>query len=128
STADLIGNRSVIDRMAKEASAGTMAHAVLIIGPESSGKTSAALALAEVALHAAAWPGGVSAHPDLWVEDSPAENISIQRIRAGGELGPTLQDFMALRTYAGGHRVAVIARCERLTETAADCLLKTIEE
>ena len=35
---------------------------------------------------------------------------------------------MSLRTYAGGMRVAVLARAERLTEQAADALLKTLEE
>jgi DNA polymerase-3 subunit delta' len=35
---------------------------------------------------------------------------------------------MSLRTYAGGMRVAVMARADRLTEPAADALLKTLEE
>src|ERR1035437_3969508 len=40
----------------------------------------------------------------------------------------SLQDVMSLRTYAGGMRVAVMARADRLTEPAADALLKTLEE
>ena len=94
------------------------------------GKTTIARRLADAVLNGAAWPGGLLAHPDLWLEDSEAERIGIERIRAGAraDAGPSLQDVMSLRTYAGGMRVAVLARAERLTEPAADALLKTLEE
>src|SRR6202030_2570236 len=61
---------------------------------------------------------------------SDAERVGIDRIRPGAraDAAPSLQDTMALRTYAGGMRVAVLARAERLTEQAADALLKTLEE
>ncbi len=89
-----------------------------------------ALRLADMVLDGEHWPGGLRAHPDLWLEDSDAENVGIERIRAGAraEAGPSLQDVMSLRTYAGGMRVAILARAERLTEPAADALLKTLEE
>jgi DNA polymerase-3 subunit delta' len=124
----VIGHAATVARMAREAESGTLTHAMLFVGPQSVGKTAAAIALATHLLDAGRWPGGIVAHPDLWLEDSDAENLSINRMRAGGDQGPTLQDFLALRTYAGGRRVGIIARAERLTEPAADCLLKTIEE
>lgn len=103
----------------------------MLIGPEGVGKTALALAVADSALSADTWPGGLAAHPDVWVEDSDAERIPLARVRyrgrgGGGEL--SLQDFLSMRPYAGGDRVAVIGRADRLTEEAANCLLKTIEE
>src|SRR5207245_1300329 len=109
----VVGHARTLARLADDAAADQLTHALLFTGPESVGKTTAAVALAGVLLDGAAWPGGVTAHPDLWLEDSDAENLSIQRVRAGGELGPTLQDFLALRTYAGGRRVGIIARAGR---------------
>ncbi len=94
------------------------------------GKTATALQLADAMLNGGDWPGGLLAHPDLWLENSDAERIGIDRVRPGApaDAGPSLQDVMALRTYAGGMRVAVMARADRLTEQAADALLKTLEE
>lgn len=112
-----------------------LTHALLLIGPEGVGKTTSALALAGELLDASEWPGGLEAHPDFWLEDSAAENVGIDRMRPSPkrkpgdeELGPSLQQFLSLSAYAGGRRVAVIARADRLTEQAADNLLKTLEE
>ncbi|MBV9100180.1 MAG: AAA family ATPase [Candidatus Dormibacteraeota bacterium] len=127
-TEQLIGHEAVLRRLERAAGAGALGHAILFTGPEGVGKTTTALALAAHLLDAAAWPGGPSAHPDLWIEDSEAENLSIERVRAGGRDGPTLQDFLALRPYVGRRRVAVLGRAERLTEQAANSLLKTVEE
>jgi DNA polymerase-3 subunit delta' len=124
----VIGHPVVLARLTGDAQADKLTHAMLFTGPEGVGKTTAAIALAGAIVDATDWPGGITAHPDLWLEDSDAENLSIQRVRAGGDQSPTLQDFLALRTYAGGRRVGIIARADRLTEPAADCLLKTIEE
>lgn len=127
-SARLLGHEPLIARLTAAAAEGKLTHAILFSGPEGVGKTTAALALAETLLGSAAWPGGPLAHPDLWLEDSDTENISIRRVKPGGEDGPTLQDFLALRPYAGGRRVAIIGRAERLGIEAANNLLKTIEE
>ncbi len=126
----LIGHEAVLGRLEAAHRDGALAHALLLSGPTGVGKTTLALQVAGSMLHAGTWPGGLAAHPDLWLEDSDAERIGIDRIRAGSksDTGPSLQDVMSLRTYAGGMRVAVLARAERLTEQAADALLKTLEE
>jgi DNA polymerase III subunit delta' len=126
----LVGHEAVLARLLDAHRDGRLAHALLLSGPSAVGKTALALRLAGSILEADAWPGGLLAHPDLWLEDSDSERIGIGRIRAGAkaEEGPSLQDVMSLRTYAGGMRVAVLARADRLTEQAADALLKTLEE
>jgi len=126
----VVGHAPILTRLAAAADRDELTHAILLSGPDSVGKTTAASVLAAVLLAAEDWPGGPLAHPDLWLEDSDDEWLKIERVRAGGrgESGVSLQDFLALRPYAGGRRVAVMARADRLTEPAANSLLKTVEE
>ncbi|HZB97211.1 MAG TPA: hypothetical protein VE219_01295, partial [Candidatus Sulfotelmatobacter sp.] len=58
------------------------------------------------------------------------ERVGIDRVRGGGggDEGKSLQEFLALRPYAAGSKVAIISRAERLTEQAANCMLKVLEE
>lgn len=126
----VLGHEGALDRLLAAHGRGELTHALLLSGPSGIGKTTLAMRVAAAALNADGWPGGLLAHPDMWFEDSDAERVGIDRIRAGAraEAGPSLQDAMSLRTYAGGMRVAVLARADRLTEQAADALLKTLEE
>ena len=131
----VIGHGSVLRRLVASGLDDQLTHALLLIGPEGVGKTTAALALASELLDASDWPGGLAAHPDLWVEDSSLENVGIDRMRPSpkrrpgeDDTGPSLQQFLSLTPYAGGRRIAVIARADRLTEQAADNVLKTLEE
>ncbi|MFZ0918803.1 MAG: hypothetical protein WAN83_01805 [Candidatus Dormiibacterota bacterium] len=131
----VIGHGPVLQRLVASGVEEELTHALLFIGPEGVGKTTAALALASELLDASTWPGGLEAHPDFWLEDSAAENVGIDRMRPSPkrkpgdeEAGPSLQQFLSLAAYAGGRRVAVIARADRLTEQAADNVLKTLEE
>ena len=126
----VIGHEGILARLLAAHTEGNLGHALLLTGPTGAGKTTLALALAEQLLDGTSWPGGLRAHPDLWLEDSDDESVGIDRIRPGGksDARPVLQETMSLRTYAGGMRVAILARAERLTEPAADTLLKTLEE
>ena len=124
---DLLGNRGAVAGLRRALDAGDLGHALLVTGPDQVGKTTLLLAVAGELLPTASWPAPLASHPDLWLEDSTDERILIRRVRAGVDPG-SLQEFLSLRPYAGGARVAILARAERLTEQAANSLLKTIEE
>ena len=139
----IAGHQRVRADLLRAVRGNSPAHAYLFVGPPSVGKTATALAFAADLFEAAGSPpispSGI--HTDLWVEDSEGENIAIGVIRREGrvrnesaeEPGPgvpsqPLQAFLGLRGMHSDRRVAVIARAERLRETAASPLLKTIEE
>ena len=124
---ELLGNADSVRWIRDALGAGRLGHALLLTGPDQVGKTTLLLAVAGELLPKGSWPGDLSTHPDLWLEDGPSERIGIERMRAGREPG-SLQEFLSLRAYAGGARAAIIARAERLTEPAANSLLKTVEE
>jgi DNA polymerase-3 subunit delta' len=124
---DLLGNPGAVAGLRRALDLGQLGHALLVTGPDQVGKTTLMLGLAAELLPHEGWPGDLASHPDLWLEDSAEERVSIRRVRAGGDPG-SLQEFLSLRPYAGGARVAILARADRLTEEAANSLLKTVEE
>lgn len=124
---DVLGNGDAASRLGAAAAAGRLGHAVLVTGPAGVGKTALCLAVAARLLGRRSWTGSLAAHPDLWLEDSADEAVRIDRVRAGREPG-SLQEFLSKRSYMGGARVAVLARADRLTEQAANSLLRAVEE
>jgi len=125
--------------------------ALLLAGPPGVGKGEFAQALAQAALCAARTASNeacgrcqpcrlflVGAHPDLrLLEAVPAEesggegagpastgqtrSIGVERVRE-------LRDFTELSSHMGGRRVVVINPADRLHPSAANALLKTLEE
>ncbi len=62
-------------------------------------------------------------YPDLhWIDiQDDSENIKIEQIR-------TIQEAISLRPFEGKAKVFIINNCQSLTEEAANCLLKVVEE
>lgn len=108
--------------------AGTMHHAYLVVGAAHSGKTT--LVQGIVAKLLKITPEKVMAHPDVhWVErlvdektDKTKKEISIEQARQASQF------THASAFYRDGWRVVVIREADRMSRSAANALLKTIEE
>ena len=98
-------------------------HALLVTGPAGIGKYTFAAALARHVLgRGRTLPEDLEAVPDFRriVPEEPGKPIVVDQIRA-------LIDFVAL-TSAGGHKFALVDPADALNTSAANGLLKTLEE
>jgi len=127
-------NLTILERFGRIGAQGRLAHAYLFVGPEDSGKTATALALAKLlnceARNGASACEACSAclkinagnHPDLvTLSVEVGETIKIDNIRA-------FIQRLQLRAFEAKYKIAIIKNAERLTQEAANALLKTLEE
>lgn len=132
----LIGQSHLIEKLtaaAKAAASGEesqeMTHAWIFTGPPGSGRSSAAIAFAQALVCKSGGCGTCNdcvtaksgAHPDVEVLKSEGLSIKIDEVRE-------LLTRTAWAPSMGGWRVVVIEDADRLTESAANALLKAIEE
>jgi DNA polymerase-3 subunit delta' len=125
---DLVGQGPVIARL-QQAVAGDMSHAWLFTGPPGSGRSNAAVAFAAAlqceqggcgechACHNVA----IGSHPDVRVTRTEKLSIGVDDVRE-------LVRISALAPVGRHYQVMVIEDADRLTEHAANALLKAIEE
>ncbi|HEX3005734.1 MAG TPA: DNA polymerase III subunit delta' [Angustibacter sp.] len=125
---DLVGQGSVIARL-QQAVAGDMTHAWLFTGPPGSGRSNAAIAFA-AALQCEEGGCGVchschnvaiGSHPDVRVTRTEKLSIGVDDVRE-------LVRISALAPVGQRYQVMVIEDADRLTEPAANALLKAVEE
>ena len=114
--------------LAAQIESGQLAHAFLLHGQRGIGKRRLAAWLAQQLLGSdrPAWPAESAPETTLHANlhpAAPAEGklLSVERIRE-------LIDFMLLSTYGSGARVAAICPAESMTRSAANSLLKILEE
>lgn len=133
---DLVGQEHIIEILQgavaatyKNEESQEMTHAWLFTGPPGSGRSTAAVAFAQALICSnngcgtcsdcnAAQTGG---HPDVEIIRAKGLSIKVEEVR----------ELLARVTWApsiGGWRVVVIEDADRLTEPAANALLKAIEE
>ena len=127
----VIGHDWAVDLLKRQATAGRMPHALLLTGPRNVGKSTLAHFLAQyLNCQAETKPCGACLacrklvsgnHPDVRIWDDDDEAIKIEQIRE-------LQRELALSPYEGQYRVALLCNFERATISAANALLKTLEE
>jgi len=111
-----------------------LAHAVLVVGPAGSGKRTLAREVGKALLCEEGAGDACDAcrdcrlvehgnHPDFGVFEREAGQslVSVETAR-------TLQGALALKPFRGSRKVAVLPEAHRLSEAAANCLLKTLEE
>jgi DNA polymerase-3 subunit gamma/tau len=130
--ADIVGQQHVVRTLQNAVKTGRVAHAYLFTGPRGTGKTSMARILAKAVNcwnpHDGA-PCGVCAMcisiaegrtPDI-IEIDGASNNSIDDIRI-------LRERVAFAPVEGRYKVYIIDEVHRLSPSAFDGLLKTLEE
>ena len=127
----VIGHEWAIELLDKSIHANKVSHAYLFVGPSQIGKTTLAKVFTRVLLcQGEDVPCGVcracrlvqmDRHPDVHLVVPAKDRIKIDEIR-------DLQRAVALSPVEGVHRVCVISRFDVATPSAANCLLKTLEE
>ena len=133
---DLVGQEHIIDILKCAVAASRtgsdsqeMTHAWVFTGPPGSGRSSAAVAFAQALICPKQGCGAciecqsaaTGGHPDVEVIRTEGLSIKVEEIRE-------LLTRVAWAPSMGGWRVVVMEDADRLTESAANALLKAIEE
>ncbi len=127
----VVGHNWAIDFLSRQQQAGRVPQALLLSGPQNVGKSTVARFIAQVLnCQTSPIPCGQclscrkvvnNIHPDVRIFDDDSRAIKIDEIRA-------LQRELSLSPYEGHYRVAILCNFERATISAANALLKTLEE
>jgi DNA polymerase-3 subunit delta' len=133
---DLVGQEHIIDILQGAVAASRtgsdsqeMTHSWVFTGPPGSGRSSAAVAFAQALICPNQGCGACNecqsaatgGHPDVEVIRTEGLSIKVEEIRE-------LLTRVAWAPSMGGWRVVVLEDADRLTESAANALLKAIEE
>lgn len=128
---DLVGQEAAVAALSQAADGHGMTHSWLVTGPPGSGRSNVAVAFA-AALKCAAVPRGcgqcpacrqvrAGSNPDVTVLQTQRLSIGVDDVR-------DLVRRSALAPVHGPHQVMVIEDADRLTDQAANALLKAVEE
>ena len=133
---DLVGQEHIIEILTKAVAASRtqeesqeMTHAWVFTGPPGSGRSSAAVAFAQAlicpnngcATCSDCNSAKTHGHPDVEIIRTEGLSIKVEEVRE-------LLTRVAWAPSMGGWRVVVMEDADRLTESAANALLKAIEE
>ncbi len=137
----VVGQTRAVSLLQRSLERGSLAHAYLLIGPAHVGKMTLALNLAQALNCEASDPPcgecascqkiALAKHADVQIigltsngnsaEAKPQAEISIDQIRQ-------IQHSASLPPFEGKHKVFIVDGAEQLSDEAANCLLKTLEE
>lgn len=125
---DIIGHEKELLQLEKDIRGGSIHHAYLLVGPEKIGKFRVAKTMAHILqcprnfCHSCPTCIQIQkkGHPDTIELDDDGESIKINVIR---EIITRLN-----MTTQSAYKILLIGNIGRLTEEAANCLLKTLEE
>ncbi len=130
----LIGNRALVSRLARMASADTVPPSLLFGGHSGVGKIATALTLAK-AQNCLTLTGDACGECSACVRIGRGEHPDVRIVRpegAGRQLkAENVRQIVSespFRPFEGRRRVSIFVDAERMTPTAANTLLKTLEE
>ncbi|WP_414690683.1 DNA polymerase III subunit delta' [Nocardioides sp.] len=127
----LVGQRQAVESLRAAASGHGMSHAFLFTGPPGSGRSNAAIAFA-AALECEQQPPGCgtchSCHTVLAVSHADVTVVRTDRLSIGVDEVRDLVRRSALAPVGRRWQVMIVEDADRLTDQAANALLKAIEE
>jgi DNA polymerase III subunit delta' len=127
----LVGQRRVVESLRSAASGHGMSHAFLFTGPPGSGRSNAAIAFA-AALQCEEQPPGCGAchscHTVLAGSHADVTVVRTERLSLGVDEVRDLVRRAALSPVGRRWQVMIVEDADRLTDQAANALLKAIEE
>ena len=130
----LVGNRALVSRLARMASADTVPPSLLFAGPSGVGKLATALTLAK-AQNCLTLTGDACAECSACVRIERGEHPDVRIARPEGagrqlktESVRQIVRESPFRPFEGRRRVSIFVDAERMNPTAANTLLKTLEE
>ena len=131
---DIIGQKSVISHMKKALQLHTVSHAYILNGEKGMGKKLIADVFSttlqceasgdEPCMECRSCKQAVGRnHPDIkWITHEKPASISVDEIRE------QLVNDMGIKPYSGRYKIYIIDEGEKMTPSAQNTLLKTIEE
>ncbi len=140
------GHEDVVERFRRVLAANRLASSFLFVGPPGVGKRLFAEKLAQALLccqvsaellePCGTCPSCVQVaaltHPDLYIIEKPADRSSIPLALLVGDDAHRMREGLchdiAMKSFMGGRKVAIIDDADALGEESANCLLKTLEE
>jgi DNA polymerase-3 subunit delta' len=130
---EIYGQNNAIDLLRRSFDKQMVSHAYLFCGPSGVGKKTCAAAFARALLCRQPAEGDACGecrscrqveagnHPDLIKVEPDGGSIKIDQARE-------IQRRMTLAPFQGGRQICVIDRAESMTDEAANCFLKILEE
>lgn len=140
--ASLVGHGEAVAGLLAAAGGGRLHHAWLLGGPRGIGKATLAYRLARFLL-AGRGPSGLAlgeddplfrrvaaaGHPDLLtIERAVSATTGKLKDEIGVDQARELSDFFALTPLESGYRVAIVDSADEMTRSAANAMLKILEE